>query len=143
MAPYRRSPAMTQVDSSRVFNASSDAIWQVVADPAQLAEWVPTTRIAQRADAEEVHLEGESHGHPYAITSPFHAEPAHRRLDWSGERVQGYAGSLLVIDRDESAEVQIHLTIPDDKLPPSDEVIAEIRRGTEEALDRLAMLVAS
>lgn len=129
---------MTQVDSSRVFNASSDAVWQVVADPARLAEWVPTTRIAQRADAEEVHLEGESHGHPYAITSPFHAEPAHRRLDWSGERVPGYAGSLLVIDRDGSAEVQIHLTIPDDKLPPSDEVIAEIRRGTEEALDRLA-----
>lgn len=134
---------MTHVYSSRMFNASSDAVWQVVADPARLAEWVPTTRIAQRADAEDVHLEGESHGHPYAVTSPFHAEPTQRRLDWSGEHVPGYAGSLQVIDRDGSAEVQIHLTIPDDRLPTSDEVIAEIRRGTEEALDRLAALVAS
>jgi hypothetical protein len=47
----------------------------------------------------------------------------------------GYAGSLQVVDRHGLAEVQIHLTIPDHQLPPSDEVIAEIRRGTEEALD--------
>jgi uncharacterized protein YndB with AHSA1/START domain len=134
---------MTQVDSSRRFNASTDAVWQVVADPARLAEWVPTTRLAQRADAEDVHLEGESHGHPYAVTSPFHADPEQRRLDWSAQHVPGYTGSLQVIDRDGSAEVQIHLAIPDDKLPPSDEVIAEIHRGTEEALDRLAVLVAS
>jgi hypothetical protein len=134
---------MTQVDSSRMFNASSDAVWQIVADPARLAEWVPTTRLAQRADAEDVHLEGESHGHPYAVTSPFHADPARHCLDWSAQHVPGYAGLLQVLDRDGSAEVRIHLTIPDNKLPPSDEVIAEIRRGTEEALDRLAVLVAS
>jgi hypothetical protein len=41
-----------------------------------LAEWVPTTYLAQRADAEDVDLEGESHGHPYTVTSPFHADPA-------------------------------------------------------------------
>lgn len=108
-----------------------------------MAEWVPNTHIAQRADAEDVRLEGESHGHPYAVTSPFGAEPAQRRLDWSGEHVPGFAGSLLVIDRDGSAELRIHLTIPDDKLPPSDDVIAEIRHGTDEALDRIAVLVAS
>lgn len=67
---------MTQVDGSRMFNASSDAVWQVVADPTRLADWVPTTRLARRADAEDVHLEGESHGHPYAVRSPFHADPA-------------------------------------------------------------------
>jgi hypothetical protein len=104
MPLYRRSPAMTQVDSSRMLHASSDAVWQVVADPTRLAEWVPTTRLAQRADTEDVHLEGESHGHPYAVTSPFHAEPAQRRLDWSAQHVPGYAGSLQVLDRDGSAE---------------------------------------
>ena len=66
---------MTQVDGSRMFNASSDAVWQVVADPTRLGDWVPTTRLAQRADAEDMHLEGESHGHPYAVRSPFHADP--------------------------------------------------------------------
>lgn len=55
---------MTNVDSSRTLNASGDAVWRIVADPARLAEWVPTTRLAQRADAEDLHLEGESHGHP-------------------------------------------------------------------------------
>ena len=94
---------MTQVDSSRMFNASSDAVRQVVADPARLTDWVPTTRLAQRADAEDVHVEGESHGHPYAVTSPFHADAAQRRLDWSAQKVPGYTGSLQIIDRDGSA----------------------------------------
>jgi hypothetical protein len=90
-----------------------------------------------------VHLEGESHGHPYALTSPFHADQARRRLDWSAPDVPGYAGSLQLVDRDGATEVQIHLTITDDRLPASDEVIAEIQRGTDEALDRLGALVVS
>jgi len=76
MPLYRRSPAMTQVDGSRMFNAGSDAVWQVVADPGAVGRVGPTMRLAQRADAEDVHLEGESHGHPYAVRSPFHADPA-------------------------------------------------------------------
>jgi hypothetical protein len=48
-----------------------------------------------------------------------------------------------VIDRDGASEVQIHLTIPDDKFRASDEVVAEIQRGTEEAFDRLQALVGS
>src|SRR5262245_8990279 len=127
---------MTQVDSSRTLNASGDAVWRVVADPARLADWVPTTRFVRAIDPEGVHLEGESQGHPYAVTSPFHADQAQRRLDWSAPDVPGYKGSLQVIDRDDVAEVQIHLTIPDDTLPASDEVTAEIQRGTDEALDR-------
>lgn len=55
------------------------------------------------------------------MTSPFHADEAQRRLDWSAPDVSGYEGSLQVIDRDGAAEVQIHLTIPDDRLPPSAE----------------------
>ena len=129
---------MTQVDSSRTLDASSDAVWRIVQDPARLAECVPTTRPAQRADTDGVHLEGEPHGDPNAVTSPFHADPAQRRLDWSAPHGPGYAGSLQVVDRGRSAEVQIYLTIPDDHLPPTDEVVAEIRRGTEEALDRFA-----
>jgi hypothetical protein len=73
---------MTQVDSSRMFNASSDAVWQLVADPARLAEWVPTTRLAQRADAEDVHLEGESHGHP--MRSPVRSTPTPHSAAWIG-----------------------------------------------------------
>jgi len=132
---------MTHVDSSRMLDASGDAVWRVVADPARLADWVPTARVARPTDADDVHLEGESHGHPYSVTSPFHADQAQRRLDWSAPEIPGYAGSLQVVDRGAASEVQIHLTIPDDKLPASDDVVAEIRRGTEEALDRIGALV--
>jgi uncharacterized protein YndB with AHSA1/START domain len=134
---------MMQVDSSRVLDASRDAVWRVVADPARLVDWVPTAHLARPVDAEDVHLEGESHGHPYSVTSAFHADEAQRRLDWSAPDVPGYQGSLQVVDRDGASEVQIHLTIPDDKFPASDQVVAEIQRGTEEALDRLQGLVGS
>lgn len=134
---------MTQVDSSRTIQASGDAVWRVVADPARLAEWVPTARVARPVDAEDVHLEGESHGHPYSVTSPFHADEAQHRLEWSAPDVPGYEGSLQVVDRGGSSEVQIHLSIPDAKMPASDEVLAELRRGTEEVLDRLVSLVGA
>jgi hypothetical protein len=51
MPLWRKWHAMTQVDSSRTLNASGDAAWRIVADPARLAEWVPTTRIARSTDA--------------------------------------------------------------------------------------------
>ena len=134
---------MTQVDSARTIQATDDAIWRVVADPAQLAEWVPTARITQPADAENVHLEGESHGHRYSVTSPFHADESQRRLEWSAPNVPGYGGSLVVLAQGNSSVVQLQLTLPHDVLPESEEVIAEVRRGMDEALDRLARLVAS
>ncbi|HTF49758.1 MAG TPA: SRPBCC family protein [Pseudonocardia sp.] len=134
---------MARVDSSRVLEASTDAVWQVVADPARLADWVPTARFARPERSDNVHLEGESHGHPYSVTSPFHTDPARHRLDWSAPDAPGYEGSLHVVDHDGDAEVQIHLSIPDDRIPPSEEVLAEIQRGMEEALDRLSALLTS
>jgi uncharacterized protein YndB with AHSA1/START domain len=134
---------VTQVENARTIQATDDAIWRVVADPARLAEWVPTARVARPADAEDVHLEGKSHGHPYSVTSPFHADEAHRRLEWSAPAVPGYEGSLEVLGQGDASEVQLHLIIPDDRLPASDDVIAEVRRGMDEALERLASLVAS
>jgi uncharacterized protein YndB with AHSA1/START domain len=134
---------MTHVDSSRALEASGDAVWRVVADPSRLTEWVPTTRLAQPSDAEHVHLEGESHGHPYTVTSPLHIDEAERRLHWSAPELPGYQGSLEVLDRDGGSEVQIHLTVPDEKIAASHDMVAEIQRGTEEALDRLVALVGS
>ena len=133
---------MTQVDSSRTIHATTDAVWRVVSDPSRLAEWVPTAQTARSADADDVHLEGESHGHSYSVTSPFHADEIKRRLDWSAPGVPGYAGSLQLTDRGDTTEVAIQLTIPDEKLPASKDVVAEIRRGTDEALDRLGAIVA-
>jgi uncharacterized protein YndB with AHSA1/START domain len=134
---------MTQVESSRTIQARADAVWRVAADPARLADWVPTTHAARSEDAEDVHLEGESHGHPYSVTSPLHADEGQHRLEWSAPEVPGYSGSLALTERGDATEVTLHLTIPDEDLPTTDEVVAELRRGMDEALERLGSLATA
>ena len=58
---------MAEIDGSREFEVTADALWAVVADPARLADCVPTMRRAQPSGTDEVHVEGESHGHQYSL----------------------------------------------------------------------------
>jgi uncharacterized protein YndB with AHSA1/START domain len=135
---------MAEIDGSREFDVTADAVWAVVADPARLAEWVPTMRLAQPEGKEEVHVEGESHGHPYSLDSPLRIERNDRRLEWGAEDDDGYRGSLRVAERPSGSEVHLHVTIPGDRLGPSpDSAVAEIRRGVEETFDRLSALIAT
>jgi hypothetical protein len=135
---------MAEIDGSRAFEISADALWAVVADPARLADWVPTMRRAQPSGKEEVHVEGESHGHPYSLDSTLRIDEGDRRLDWGAEEPYGYRGSLRVAERSSGSEVHLHVAVPDDRLGPSpDRAAAEIRRGMEEAFDRLVGLIAT
>ena len=135
---------MAKIEGSRAFGITADALWAVVADPAQLADWVPTMRLAQPSGKEEVHVEGESHGHRYSLDSLLRIDKSDRRLYWGAEGDDGYRGSLEVAERPSGSEVHLHLAVPDDRLGPSpDDAVAEIRRGIEEAFDRLAGLVAT
>lgn len=135
---------MAEFDGSRAFDITADALWAVVADPARLADWVPTMRRAQPSGREEVHVKGESHGHPYSLDSMLRIEEGDRRLHWGPEGDYGYRGSLRVMARPSGSEVHLHVAVPDDRLGASpDEAAAEIRRGMEEAFDRLAGLIAS
>ena len=133
---------MAEIEGSRSFGITSDALWAVVADPARLADWVPTMRRAQPCGDAEVHLEGESHGHPYSLDSSLRTDEGGRRLDWGGPTDGGYHGWLQVVDRPSGSEVHLHVAVPDDRLGPSADVAAaEIRRGMQEAFDRLASLI--
>jgi uncharacterized protein YndB with AHSA1/START domain len=135
---------MAEIDGSRAFEISADALWAVVADPARLADWVPTMRRAQPSGKEEVHVEGESHGHRYSLDSTLRIDEGDRRLDWGAEEDYGYRGSLRVAERPSGSEVHLHVAVPDDRLGPSpDRAAAEIRRGMEEAFDRLAGLITT
>ena len=140
----KRGWQMAEIDGSRAFDVTANAVWAVVADPARLAEWVPTMRLAQPEGKEEVHVEGESHGHPYSLDSLLRIDESDRRLEWGAEDDDGYRGSLQVAERPSGSEVHLHVTIPDDRLGPSpDSAVAEIRRGVEETFDRLSALSAS
>lgn len=134
---------MAEVNGSREFEITADALWAVVADPARLADWVPTMRLAQPSGREEVHVEGESHGHPYSLDSLLRIDESERRLHWGAGGDDGYRGSLHVTERPSGSEVHLHVAIPDDRLGSSpDTAVAEIRRGMEETFDRLAGLTA-
>jgi hypothetical protein len=135
---------MAGFDGSRAFEVTADALWAVVADPARLADWVPTMRLAQPSGKEEVHVEGESHGHPYSLDSMLRIDETERRLDWGTEGDDSYRGSLRVTERPLGSEVHLHVAIPDDRLGPSpDSAAAEIRRGIDDVFDRLAGLIAT
>jgi len=135
---------MAEIAGSHEFGVDADAVWAVVANPGRLADWVPTMRLAQPAGTEEVHVEGESHGHPYSLDSLLRIDQSDRRLEWGAEDDDGYRGSLQVTARPSGAEVHLHVTVPDDRLAPSpDGAAAEIRRGMEDAFDRLAGLLES
>ena len=93
---------------------------------------------------EEVHVEGESHGHRYSLDSELRIDEGDRRLDWGAEGDYGYRGSLQVAERPSGSEAHLHVVVPDDRLGPSpDSAAAEIRRGMEETFDRLAGLIAT
>ena len=135
---------MAEIDESRAFEITADALWAVVADPARLADWVPTMRRAQPSGKEEVHVEGESHGHRYSLDSALRIDEGDRRLDWGAEGDYGYRGSLRVAERPSGSEVHLRVAVPDDRLGQSpDRAAAEIRRGMEEAFDRLAGLITT
>lgn len=133
---------MAEFDGSRVFDMTADAVWAVVADPARLPDWVPTMRRAQPSGGEEVHVEGESHGHRYSLESVLRIEEDDRRLHWGAEGDYGYHGSLRVSARPSGSEVHLHVAVPDDRLGTSpDKAATEILRGMDEAFDRLAGLI--
>ncbi len=135
---------MADIEGSRSFGITGDALWAVVADPARLADWVPTMRRAEPAGKAEVHLEGESHGHPYSLDSSLRIDEGDRSLHWGAAADEGYRGWLQVADRPSGSEVRIHVAVPDDRLGPSADAAAEeIRRGMEEAFDRLASLIVT
>ena len=135
---------MAEIDGSRAFDVTADAVWAVVADPARLADWVPTMRLAQAAGRGEVHVEGESHGHPYSLDSLLDIDEGDRRLHWGAEGDDGYRGSLHVTERPLGSEVHLRVAVPDRRLGPSpDDAAAEIRRGMEETFDRLAGLLTT
>jgi len=135
---------MVEVDGSRAFDISGDALWAVVVDPARLADWVPTMRLAAPSGKAKVHLEGESHGHPYSLDSTLRTDEDERRLSWGGAGDEGYRGWLRVEDRPSGSEVHIHLAVPDERIGLSADVATtEIRRGMMEAFDRLAGLITA
>ena len=132
---------MVDVDGSRSFDVTADALWAVVADPARLSDWVPTMRVAEPAGQAEVHLEGESHGHRYSLNSALRIDADGRQLHWGADGDHGYHGWLRVVDQPPGSKVHVHVAIPDERVGHSGSAAEEIRGGMDEALNRLGALI--
>jgi uncharacterized protein YndB with AHSA1/START domain len=130
---------MVEISSLRRLPCRPDKLWSIVSDPNTLSEWVPTARITEPEGPEEVHLLGESHGHPYDLQAHLHADSSARRLEWEADN-SGYRGSLQIDGEADATKVEVRITIPEDRVPSSEETFDEIRRGMDEALARLAKL---
>jgi hypothetical protein len=133
---------MVDVDGSRSFDVTPDELWAVVADPARFSDWVPTMRVAEPSGGTEVHLEGESHGHRYSLNSSLRVDEDSRQLHWGTSDDQGYRGWLRVVDQAPGSELHIHVAIPDARIGHSGGAAEEIRQGMDDALNRLAALIA-
>ncbi len=131
---------------SRKLSASAEAVWAVVVDTSRLGEWLPMVSVARSMGGAGagVELEGESHGHPYTLTSSWDADDAAHRVDWRGNSGDGYEGSLEIVSADAgTSEVRVHVNVPEARIATYDNGEAEIRRGIENAFDRLSALVAN
>jgi uncharacterized protein YndB with AHSA1/START domain len=134
---------MAEVDGSRTFDTSADELWAVVSDPDRFSQWVPTMRRAESAGRDEVHLEGESHGHRYSLDSSLQADAEDRRLQWGADNDDGYRGWLRVTAEPPGSRVHIHIAIPDSHLGDAPGTAAELENGMEETLDHLAALISA
>jgi Polyketide cyclase / dehydrase and lipid transport len=119
---------MPEFEQSRDMAAKPEAIWRLVSDPQQVADWVLTTTSSQPAGEDSVQLRGESRGHDYDTRGGFAADDAARRLSWDSPRHSGYRGVLPVTGHGAGSRVAIQVTIPD--VPPG----ADKQRRTNYAL---------
>ncbi|HEU0101880.1 MAG TPA: SRPBCC family protein [Mycobacteriales bacterium] len=132
---------MTEHEVSRVVQASSAAVFEVVSDLRRLPEWLPTVQVAEPAAPgtdTDVHVEGDAGG-GYASDGFWRPSPDQLRVEWGTPSRGGeggtYAGWLQVEDRSAGCEVVVHLSFFEGEGPPG------IEQGLAGALDALADLV--
>jgi uncharacterized protein YndB with AHSA1/START domain len=129
-------------DGSRTVAASVDAVWVVVSDANRVADWLPTVALARAVnDGSGVELAGDSHGHPYRLTTSWEVNDKERTLKWGGD--DGYRGSLRVVEESSgSSVIRVNVSVPEERTASFPGAEEEIRHGMQQALDRLAALVS-
>ena len=95
-------------DRTRV-QASADAVFGYVSDPAHLTEYVPDMTAAERRGG-DLRVAAEVEGRHEEGSASFRPDPDRRRIEWASADGSGYRGWLAIDGRDGSADVTIHLS---------------------------------
>ena len=126
---------MPDYERSLTMRARPDDVLAFVSDIRNMPRYMPTTKQAEDAGPERVHVAGEANGHPYD------AEGYLRRkdggLEWGADE-GGYSGWLKVRPEGDSTAVTIGISLrgvppgADPAQTPSDDDINEgLRKGLE------------
>lgn len=137
---------MPEYEYTQTINASPDEVYAFVSNVENLPQYLPTTKSAQPQGEGRVRVQGEANGHQYDSDGTFTADAALRRLEWSADEANRYAGWLAITGHDSTSQVTVHLTfgtemdLPDriEENSPSDRPIQE---GMEAALRSIRNIV--
>lgn len=134
---------MSEHEVSRVVQAPPAQVFDVVADPARLPEWLPTVESVEQHGDGGIALHGEAgpHQDDYGSGGFWRPSPEQLRVEWSTPSTAGapssYAGWLQVADSgQDGSEVTVHLSFTDPGTAPPD-----VEGGLTQALVSLAGMV--
>ena len=129
---------MAEYERSQTVSGRAAAIYDHLADPAHLTDYVATMVKSQVVSSEHLHVAADvSRGHEEG-EAMFRADPAGRRLEWGGLEGHPYHGWLSVTDggsADESV-VTIHLSTSDG------ENRAEIEQAITDTLGNISTMMS-
>jgi len=108
---------MAEYEKSQTVHGRASEIYDYLADPGHLTDYVATMVKAQVVSSEHLHVAADvSRGHEEG-EAMFRANVAARRLEWGGMEGHAYRGWLDVEDGATAAEsvVTIHLSTSDEE----------------------------
>ncbi len=123
--------------------APPDAVFDFVADVANMPRYLPTTKSAQAQGQDRVRVQGEAHGHRYDSDGFLRRDRGRHRLEWGADEGY-YSGWLQVRPAGQGSEVTVSISLTgtppgaDPGRKPSDDDIDEgLRKGLESIRDQL------
>jgi uncharacterized membrane protein len=124
---------MGDYQHSAKVKASSDVLFNYLADIRNLPKYFSHMTSAESAGHDEVHVTADVHGTQREGKANFHVDNANKKLKWSSEGPNNYHGELAVTGQGNTSEVavKIHTTRTEGH---------EIEDGIQKTLDNIVRL---
>lgn len=121
-----------EFEASKYVNATSDAVYDFVAEISNMPKYMPTTKKAESAGEDRVRVQGGGEGFQYDSDGYLRRNSESNRLEWGADEGH-YNGWMDVSEQGEGANVTIHLTFKNQEGIPSEHV----NEGLETALSSI------
>ena len=135
---------MAEFEGEKLMPADAERVFDIVADVDNLDRWLPGMVSVHPSGGEAVDVDVERSDEEHHATGTLGVRREQLRLEWGGRGTADYAGWLQVAHADGGrSSVTLHLSFLGDQPESHGGAAAEdLQRRLDEALDRLAELVA-